>query len=42
MNALEGPNALNYTLWTYVPDNTHQEGDLWYVPSSNYLRLAHQ
>jgi len=31
MNALEGPNALNYTLWTYVPDNTHQEGDLWYV-----------
>jgi hypothetical protein len=31
MNALEGPNALNYTLWTYVPDNSHQEGDLWYV-----------
>ena len=36
MNALEGPNALNYTLWTYVPDNTHQEGDLWYVPSLPY------
>jgi hypothetical protein len=36
MNALEGPNALNYTLWTYVPDNTHQEGDLWYVSSLPY------
>ena len=32
MNALEGPNALNYTLWTYVPDNCHEWGDLWYVP----------
>lgn len=29
MNALEGPNALNYTLWTYVPDNSHEWGDLW-------------
>lgn len=31
MNALEGPNALNYTLWTYVPDNCHEWGDLWYA-----------
>lgn len=42
MNALEGPNALNYTLWTYVPDNNHQEGDLWYVHSSIYVKLADQ
>lgn len=29
MNALDGGNCLNYTLWTYVPDNSHQWGDLW-------------
>ena len=31
MNALDGPNCLNYTLWTYVPDNSHEWGDLWWV-----------
>jgi hypothetical protein len=29
MNAMDGPNALNFTLWTYVPDNSHEWGDLW-------------
>jgi len=29
MHALDGPNALNFTLWTYVPDNSHEWGDLW-------------
>lgn len=29
MNASDGPNCLNYTLWTYVPDNSHEWGDLW-------------
>ena len=29
MNACDGPNALNYTLWCYTPDNSHQFGDLW-------------
>ncbi|KAL7419794.1 hypothetical protein Q5752_005710 [Cryptotrichosporon argae] len=29
LNAADGPNALSYTLWTYVPDNSHEWGDLW-------------
>lgn len=29
MNAMDGPNAQNFTLWTYVPDNSHEFGDLW-------------
>ena len=29
MNALDGKNCLNYTSWTYVPDNSHEWGDLW-------------
>ena len=33
MNAMDGPNCLNFTLWTYVPDNNHEFGDNWYVPS---------
>ncbi|CAM0140358.1 hypothetical protein VKS41_007012 [Umbelopsis sp. WA50703] len=28
LNALEG-NLLNYTLWTYLPDNSAKWGDLW-------------
>ncbi len=32
MNASDGPNCLNFTLWTYVPDNSHEWGDLWYAP----------
>ncbi|KAI8577882.1 hypothetical protein K450DRAFT_249716 [Umbelopsis ramanniana AG] len=28
LNALEG-NLLNYTLWTYVPDNSRKWGDRW-------------
>lgn len=29
LNAADGPNALNWTIWTYCPDNTHQWGDGW-------------
>ena len=29
LNASDGPNALNYTIWTYCPDNVHRWGDLW-------------
>lgn len=29
LNASDGPNALNYTVWTYCPDNVHAWGDLW-------------
>ncbi|KAI0648477.1 glycoside hydrolase [Trametes meyenii] len=29
MNAADGPNALNYTIWTYCPDNSHAWGDGW-------------
>lgn len=29
MNAMDGPNCLNFTLWTYVPDNNHEFGDNW-------------
>ncbi|WVO17970.1 hypothetical protein L204_105668 [Cryptococcus depauperatus] len=29
LNACDGPNCLNYTVWTYVPDNSHEWGDNW-------------
>lgn len=29
VNANDGPNVLNYTLWTYVPNNSHRWGDNW-------------
>ena len=29
MNAGDGPNALNWTMWTYCTDNSHNWGDGW-------------
>lgn len=29
MNANDGTNLLNYTIWCYAPDNDHEHGDLW-------------
>ncbi|THG94744.1 hypothetical protein EW026_g6786 [Hermanssonia centrifuga] len=29
LNAADGPNGLNYTIWTYCPDNSHVWGDGW-------------
>lgn len=29
INANDGPNCLNFTLWTYVPQHSHQWGDHW-------------
>lgn len=29
LNACDGTNALNYSIWTYCPDNSHEYGDLW-------------
>lgn len=30
VNANDGTNVLNYTLWTYVPSHSHMWGDNWY------------
>ena len=29
LNAADGPNALNWTIWTYCPDSDHTWGDGW-------------
>ncbi|KAF9016038.1 glycoside hydrolase family 5 protein [Hymenopellis radicata] len=29
LNAADGPNAINYTIWTYCPDHCHDWGDGW-------------
>ncbi|KAJ8456253.1 hypothetical protein ONZ45_g18789 [Pleurotus djamor] len=29
LNACDGPNALNFTIWTYCTDGTHDWGDGW-------------
>ncbi|KAK4705794.1 hypothetical protein P7C70_g416, partial [Phenoliferia sp. Uapishka_3] len=29
LNACDGTNALNYSIWTYCSDNSHEWGDLW-------------
>lgn len=29
LNACDGPNALNFTIWSYCADNNHEWGDNW-------------
>lgn len=29
LNAADGPNCINWTVWTYVPDHSHKWGDGW-------------
>lgn len=29
LNACDGPNGLNFTIWTYCADNNHEWGDNW-------------
>ncbi|KAF8499340.1 glycoside hydrolase [Hysterangium stoloniferum] len=29
LNAADGPNCINWTVWTYCPDHTHAFGDGW-------------
>ncbi|KAF7311611.1 Glycoside hydrolase family 5 protein [Mycena kentingensis (nom. inval.)] len=29
LNAADGPNAINWTAWTYCPDSSHEWGDGW-------------
>ncbi|KAJ7182548.1 glycoside hydrolase family 5 protein [Mycena crocata] len=29
LNAADGPNAINWTVWTYCADSTHEWGDGW-------------
>lgn len=29
LNACDGENMLNWTMWTYVPDHSHKWSDQW-------------